>query len=102
MEDKFLNIHNNELQEILGFVGDEPIFFNDEMRLLTREEILNYKDEFNIEKDDIIPLIDLFDNDFLIYDIKEEIFSMMNIVDESMFSKMNTIEEYLELLKNYK
>lgn len=96
------NINNNELQEILKYVEDEPVFFYDEMRLLSKEEIINYKKELNIEMDNIIPLIDLYDNNFLIYNINENVFEKLNIVDKTIFGKINSIEEYLKLLKEYK
>ncbi len=100
--DKFKNIDNTELQEILKYVKDEPIFFYDEMRLLSEDEIVNYKEELNIEMDNIIPLIDLYDNDFLIYNINENVFEKLNIEEEITFGKINSIEEYLKLLKEYK
>ena len=48
--------------------------------------------------DNIIPLIDLYDNNFLIYNINEDVFEKINIVDETVFGKTNTIENYLNLL----
>ena len=68
---EFENIDNNELQEILKYVGDEPVFF-------------------------------YYDNDFLIYNINENVFEKLNIVDEIIFEKINSIEKYLKLLKEYK
>lgn len=100
--EKFVNIANNELQEILKYVGDEPLFFYDEMRLLSKDEILNYQEELNIKMDNIIPLIDLYDNNFLIYNINENVFEKLNIVDETIFGKTNTIENYLKLLQESK
>lgn len=102
MNNKFASIENQELQEILKYVGTEPIFFYDEMRLLSEEEIINYKEELGIKIDNIIPLIDLYDNDFLIYNTNENVFEKLNITDETFFDKTNTIEKYLELLKEYK
>ncbi len=71
------------------------------MRLLSKDEILNYQEELNIKMDNIITLIDLYDNNFLIYNINKNIFEKLNIVDETIFDKTNTIENYLKLLKNY-
>lgn len=102
MNNKFASMENQELQEILKYVGTEPIFFYDEMRLLSEEEIINYKEELGIKIDNIIPLIDLYDNDFLIYNTNENVFEKLNITDETFFDKTNTIEKYLELLKEYK
>lgn len=93
------NINNDELKEILSYITDEPNFFNDNMRLLFKDEVLNYKEELCVDIDNIIPLIDLYDNNFLIYDITENIFGIMNIVDEFIFDKTTSIEKYLELLR---
>ena len=96
--DKYSSINNKELQEILKYVEEEPVFLSSEMRLLSKEEILNYKEELSVEMDNIIPLIDLYDNNFLIYNITEDVFEKINIVDETVFGKTNTIENYLNLL----
>ncbi len=96
--DKYSSINNKELQEILKYVKEEPVFLSNEMRLLSKEEILNYKEELSVEMDNIIPLIDLYDNNFLIYNITEDVFEKINIVDETVFGKTNTIENYLNLL----
>lgn len=96
--DKYSSINNKELQEILKYVEEEPVFLSSEMRLLSKEEILNYKEELSVEMDNIIPLIDLYDNNFLIYNINEDVFEKINIVDETVFGKTNTIENYLNLL----
>ena len=95
---KYSSINNKELQEILKYVKEEPVFLSNEMRLLSKEEILNYKEELSVEMDNIIPLIDLYDNNFLIYNITEDVFEKINIVDETVFGKTNTIENYLNLL----
>ena len=102
MDNYFANIDNNELQEILKYVEEEPIFFYDEMRLLSKEEIINYKEELNVEMDNIIPLIDLYDNDFLVYNIAENVFGKLSIDDETFFERTNSIENYLKLLREYK
>ena len=101
MNNKFASIKNKELHEILKYVKAEPIFFSEGMRLLSEEEIINYKEELDIVFNNIIPLIDLYDNDFLIYNINETAFEKLNIVDGTFFGKTDTIKKYLELLKEY-
>lgn len=36
MIDKLSNLKNKELQEILNYIQSEPIFFGDNMRLLSK------------------------------------------------------------------
>ncbi len=97
---ELFNIENEELQEILKYVGDEPLFLNDEMRLLSKDEINNYKMELGIDIDNIVPLIDLFDNNFLIYNKVKNTFEKLNIVDETIYEREETIEKYLKLLRD--
>lgn len=99
---RFEYIRNNELQEILKYVGSDPVFIGEEMRLLSDGEIVNYKEELNLETDNIIPLIDLYDNIFLVYNIGEDVFEKLSISDETTFGKTKTIKNYLKLLKQYK
>lgn len=98
MNNKFSYIKNEEVQKILKYVKNEPIFFGDNMRLLSEEEIINYKRELGLEIDNILPLIDLNDNNFLIYKLDENTFEKLNIVDGTFFCKIDSIENYLDLL----
>lgn len=94
--DRYEKIENEELQAILKYVKDEPLFFGEEKRLLSKGEITNYKNEFNIDIDmDIIPLIDLYDNNFLIYNIAENKFQMMDISDDTFWKDVASIRDYI-------
>ena len=94
--DRYKEIENEELQEILKFVKEEPLFFGDEKRLLSKSEIINYKDELNIDlNEDIIPLIDLYDNNFLIYNISKNKFQMMDISDDIIWKDVDSIHNYI-------
>ena len=72
------------------------------MRLLSKDEILNYKEELLVDVDNIIPLIYLYNNDFVIYDINKNVFATLNIVDEVIYDEKNSIDSYLCLLKDFK
>ncbi len=71
------------------------------MQLLSKEEIINYKEHLNIKIDNIIPLVDLYDNIFLVYNIDDDTFAKLNITDEIIYGKTKTIENYLKLLQEY-
>lgn len=92
-------IDNFELNKILSFVKDEPIFFDENKRLLSKSEIIEYKNELNISKEDIIPLIDLCDNNFVIYDIKKNGFIIMDISDD-FIRHIDSIKNYINLLSS--
>ncbi len=94
----YKKINNSDLQTILSFVGNEPIFF-DNKKLLSIEEINNYNSELNISRQNIIPLIDLYDNEFLIYDINNDNFKILDISDD--FERdIDSLQEYIDMLKN--
>ena len=100
--DRYEKIDNEELQEILKYVKDEPLFFGEEKRLLSKSEIANYKNEFNINIDvDIIPLIDLYDNNFLIYKIAENKFQMLDISDDKIWKNVDSISNYISEIAQY-
>ena len=98
--DIYKNLLNDELQEILMYVKDEPLFFDDEKRLLSKDEIINYKDELLIDIN-IIPLIDFFDNNYLIYNIDNNKFQMMDIFDNTIWKDIESIKNYINEIKNY-
>ena len=93
------NINNEELLKLIKYIKEEPVFISDNIRLLSIEEILNYKEELKIDKL-IIPLIDLYDNNFLVFDIEKKEFQMLDISDEQFWKKVNSIEKYLNMLEN--
>lgn len=93
------NINNEELLKLIKYIKEEPVFISDNIRLLSIEEILNYKEELKIDKL-IIPLIDLYDNNFLVFDIEKKEFQMLDISDEQFWKKVDSIEKYLNMLEN--
>ncbi len=103
--DKLLNIikensiTNEELLKLIKYVKDEPIFLLNNIRLLSMDEILDYKEELKIDKS-IIPLIDLCDNNFLVFDIENKEFQILDISDEQLWKKIDSIENYISMLEN--
>ena len=86
---------NNELKEILELVKESSIFFGENKRLLSKSEIENYKEDLAITVD-IIPLIDLADNIFIVYDNNDEKFKKCNISEEVLYGEIHSIEKYIE------
>lgn len=91
-------IKNENLHKILSYVMEEPIFFDTEKRLLSLDEILNYKEYFTCNLD-VIPLIDTYDNDFLVYVVGENQFRLLHITTGDFFGGIPDIREYLKLLE---
>lgn len=95
---KLFDIDNDNLKTILSHMKTESIFFKNEQRLLSIEELLNYKEELNINIDHIIPLIDLYDNNFLIYNIKNDKFQILDISDDFIYD-VDSIQKYMDNFK---
>ncbi len=71
-------------------------------RLLSKIEIENYKTELNVTRDNMIPLIVLYDNEFLIFDIDNYEFKILDISDDfERDSDLNLIQKYIRFLEEY-
>jgi len=91
-------IDNDDLKQMIKWIKDEPIFFDEEKRLLSKSEILNYKEELTINIE-CIPLIDLFDNNYVIYNIEDKEFQIFDISDNSIVKRGISIDNYIELIR---
>lgn len=85
------------IQRIVSY-GQESVFFDDGVRILSYEEIIDAEKDLHIEfaRKGIIPIADCGENDFIVYHFKDNIWSKFNIVDESVFKKKKSIEELLK------
>ena len=95
-KDKLSSINNEELKLLLSYVNSEPIFFN-EKRLVSIDEINDYKEDLLIDIE-CIPLIDLYDNYYIIYDLKENEFQIYDISEDVVVEKNITIQKYIDEL----
>ena len=76
---------------------DETVFLDDS-RVLSYNEVVNAEKDLHVSFKDkgIIPLVDCYDNDFIVYHFKDKIWSKFNIVDETVFKKKDSLEELLK------
>ena len=95
-KNKLSSINNEELKLLLSYVNSEPIFFN-EKRLVSIDEINDYKEDLLIDIE-CIPLIDLYDNYYIIYNLKENEFQIYDISEDVIVEKNITIQKYIEEL----
>lgn len=94
-------IYGCELPEIVQrIVSDceKTIFLDDDMRILSFAEIMEAEQDLhvNFKEKGIIPLIDCGENDFIVYHLKNRIWSKFNIIDETVFKKKNELDELLK------
>lgn len=92
------HINNAELLEIINFIKEEPIFITENVRLLSKDEIINYKKELNTEKE-IIPIIDLYDNNYLVFNIEIGNFQILDISVDEYWKEVSSIKSYIDILK---
>ena len=95
-KDKLSLINNEELKLLLSYVNSEPIFFN-EKRLVSIDEINDYKEDLLIDIE-CIPLIDLYDNYYIIYDLKENEFQIYDISEDVIVEKNISLNNYIKEL----
>ncbi len=77
--------------------NEEVQFLEDEKRVLCYEEILHATKDLSVDflNLQLIPVMDCYDNDFVVYNIKTSEWCLFNIVDECIF---RTNKELLDLL----
>lgn len=69
--------------------------------MISKREIENFENEYQCKIDGIIPLIDVSDNDFIVYICDKNAFEMYNIVDELLFNEDYDVTEIIKQLENY-
>ena len=72
--------------------------FIDNVRIVSTKEIIESNVFLGVDckTKGIVPLIDVFDNDFIIYSIKEKCYYIYNIVDDVLFDKKANLSDYSE------
>lgn len=91
---------NKEFIELFKFCKEEPELFDKETRLLSISEIIKCKEELMIESN-VIPIIDLYDNVFIAYDVLSKNFVRIDASDETVIRVIDSVKEYIEKLKIY-
>ena len=78
--------------------ADESIFFDDEYRMLSYQEIVDAQADLHVDfkKKGLIPVADCGENDFIVYHMADNSWSKFNIIDETVFKKRNLLEELLK------
>jgi len=95
------DIYGISLPEIIQKIvsnNDETIFFDDDVRILSFAEIVDAKRDLHVDfkAKGIIPVVDCGENDFIVYHLKDHIWSKFNIIDEIAFKKKNDLSDLLK------
>lgn len=97
VQEVYATIFPEFIQKIISN-NEETVFFDDENRLLSFEEIIDAESDLHVDfkLKGIIPLVDCGDNDFIVYHFRDDIWSKFNIVDEIVFKRKNKFDDLLE------
>lgn len=73
-----------------------------DIRVLSLKEIKEAYDgrlNFDFKKKHMLPICDIYDNDFIVYDYSNHVFNKVNIVDETIFGdrKSESIKDLLRV-----
>ncbi len=85
-----------QIAQIVSF-ADNADFIGEERRALSYKEILNASREY--EKDfkslGIIPVIDAYDNELIVYIICERLWAKYSLSDEVLYKKKDSLDKLL-------
>lgn len=98
---KVESLYGRKMPDIIRRIvsnNDEAEFFDDGIRFLSLNEILDAETDLHINFSALgmIPIADCGENDFIVYHFKDHTWSKFNIIDETVFKKK---ADLLELLK---
>lgn len=99
--DEICRVYNRELpdllKEIISFT-DDSIFFDDGYRLMSFAEIKSASDEYEVDfvGAGLIPFIDCYDNDFIVYNFNTATWAKYNIGDRVLFKARSELEDLLK------
>ncbi len=96
IEKKYSQKVPNVLGEVLSFAGNVD-FFDEERRAMDFDEIVTSSEELNIDfvKLGLVPVIDAYDNTYIVYSFFENVWAKYNIIDKTMFKKKENLEDVL-------
>lgn len=98
VEKRYATSFPNLIKRIIS-CANESLFFDDEWRVLSVEEIIDAPEDLHVDfiALNILPLIDTDNNDFIVYHSMDACWSKFNIVDECFFQYCKHFEEYFEI-----
>ena len=89
---------SDDVKRVLS-ISKEAAFYDDVslLRGLSNAEVLNASTDMAVDflSKHLLPIFDIGDNDYIVYDLAEKCWHKFNIVDEVKFSKANSLSDYL-------
>lgn len=92
--------YNAEFSDILAHIisyADSTDFIDEERRALSFEEIADAGNQVGVDFVSLgmIPVIDAYDNDYIVYIFEEDVWAKFNVFDQVAFKKRATLQELL-------
>jgi len=76
--------------------SNKPVFVG-EYRVISYSEIVNAEDDLHVPfiNKGMIPFVDCMNNDFIVYDFANNIWTKYNIVDRCRFAEQKSLEQLM-------
>ena len=105
LKDDFIEVleknYNSVLPDVVKQIvslSEDTVHYDDFslIRGLSHDEIIDASTDMSVDfiSKQLLPLFDLGDNDYIVYNVVEKTWYKFNIVDEIVFSKADDISEY--------
>jgi bacterioferritin (cytochrome b1) len=88
-----------EAKKIVSFSQDGYFFDDDDLyRILALDEIINAKEELHVDfiQQELLPVIDTGDNNFIVFDFGKNRWCKFNIVDETRYREAINIADFFK------
>lgn len=74
----------------------ESVFFDDDWRTLSVDEILDASEDLHVDFEGqmLLPIVDTGENDFIVYHAEDDTWSKFNIIEECHFKVRKSFYEY--------
>ena len=99
VEKKLTDVYKQEMPgeivSILSIYKVPECFEDKEIRTLSLREVLNAEEDFGVpfKSKGIVPIVDVGDNDYLVYNCKTKEWALYNVVDQLLFQQSKAFDE---------
>ena len=78
-------------------IAEESLFIGD-YRVISYSEIMNAEEDLHVcfSEAGLIPFVDCMDNDFIVYDFRNKVWTMFNIVEKCKFGISGELEQIMK------
>ena len=97
LEKKYDCIFPQRIAKIISSAS-ETIFFDDDGRILSFNEMIDAENDLHTEfvKLGLLPLVDCGENDFIVFHVKDDAYSVFNIIEACDFRRKDSLEALLK------